>query len=82
MSTDSLFGRWLCESLDAEAAHELHTQGRLPDRPVGLSEVEALAVLVVALESEGRGSFVSGAAGRLAGRLCRRLGHLPELGNS
>ena len=73
MSTESLFGRWLCEALDTEAAQEAHTHGRLPARPVCLSEVEAMALLVVALESEGRSSFLTGAARRLVARLCWRL---------
>lgn len=77
MGTDSLFCRWLCDSLDDEAGQAAYTQGRLPARPVRLSEVEALALLAVALEAQATSTFLAGPARRLAGLLFFQLYQAP-----
>ena len=70
---DSSFALWLCQSLDAEAFQDVRTGGHLPDRPVRLSEVEALALLVLAIDTGMRSTYLTGAALRLARNLYIRL---------
>ena len=70
----SPFVRWLCQSLDEESAADPAADrpaARL--RPVQLSEVEALGLLVVALEVAAGGSYLASVARRLVRRLVERL---------
>jgi hypothetical protein len=70
----SRFGRWLCDSLDQEATAESTGAGGAPvTKPVCLTEVEAVGLLVLALDAEANVPFWSGLATRLAARLRAQL---------
>ncbi len=69
------FWPWLCEELRREDSEARRSGGQLPVRPICLSEVEAVGLMMLVLESLGldRGGSVTGAARRLAATLERRL---------
>ena len=70
----SRFGRWLCDSLDQEAAAGATGPGRAPvPKPVCLTEVEAVGLLVLALDAEANVAFWAGLAARLGARLRAQL---------
>lgn len=74
--------RWLSEELAAEADQARDSGGRLPSRPVCLSEVEAVGLLMLACdapEHDAADGVAAGAARRLVDTL---ENHLTLLGTN
>ena len=73
------FWRWLSEELTHEAQQSRASGGLLPLRPVCLSEVEALGLLLLVCNAQRcmRGGPAESAAGRLVHTL---QGHLQDFG--
>jgi hypothetical protein len=79
-STNKDFWRWLGDELAKEAHQARESRGRLPPKPVCLSEVEAVGLLVLAYDAghlEPPGGLAAGAARWLVDTL---QGHLDQLG--
>ncbi len=78
-STEKDFWRWLSDELAEEAQQAQNSGGRLPPKPVCLSEVEAVGLLVLAYDVEPHelpGGRAAGAARRLVDTLQGHLNHL------
>jgi hypothetical protein len=74
------FWGWLCDELADEARQSHHSDGRLPPRPVCLSEVEAVGLLMLACDAQAQEQphgVAAGAARRLVDTL---QDHLAVLG--
>ncbi len=74
------FWRWLCEELAGEAGQARASGGILPPRPVCLSEVEALGLLLLVYQAQQHappGSLAAGVACRLVHTL---QDHLQDFG--
>ncbi len=77
---DKDFWRWLSDELAKEAHQAQRSGGRLPPKPVCLSELEAVGLLVLAYDAEQHelcGGPAAGAAHQLVDTL---QGHLDHLG--
>jgi hypothetical protein len=68
------FWRWLCDELATEADQARDSKGRLPLRPVCLSEVEAVGLMMLAGYAQAQADGgTAGAAGQLADTLRHQL---------
>lgn len=70
------FWGWLCDELADEARQSRDSGDRLPPRPVRLSEVEAIGLLMLACDAQEQ-EHLAGAARRLVDTL---QDHLAVLG--
>lgn len=76
---NSGFWRWLCDELADEAHQARRSGGRMPARPVRLSEVEAVGLMILALaahQQERAGGLAADAARCLVDTLQGRLDRL------
>jgi hypothetical protein len=77
------FWGWLSDELAQEAHQARNSAGQLPPRPVCLSEVEAVGLLILAYDAQGHqlpGGLAAGAARRLCESLQGRLDHVADGG--
>ena len=80
MADSKDFWRWLSEELSREAHQHRTSGGLLPSRPVCLSEVEALGLLLLVCDAQ-HSLPCGGPAGGAARRLVRTLqDHLQDFG--
>lgn len=73
------FWQWLSDQLAEEAHQHRRSAGRLPSKPVHLSELEAVGLLILACDAqqhEAPGGVAADAARRLVNTLCSHLDHL------
>ena len=59
---NSSFWRWLCDELADEARQARRSAGRIPPKPVCLSELEAIGLLLLASVIQHRERAEAGAA--------------------
>jgi hypothetical protein len=74
---NAAFMQWVSTELELETRQESRTNGRLPERPVCLTEVEAVALMVLALDAQHhpiRTSLTSTTVRHLIETLNRHLG--------